>query len=59
MTSAHTTALTARRLVIIGASSPLGMSIANTALLGGAEILAVSRSTAIRPNARGRGVLCG
>lgn len=53
MTSAHTTALTARRIVIIGATSPLGMSIANAALLGGAEVLAVSRSAAIRPNASG------
>ena len=53
MVGNHPTALTARRIVIIGATSPLGMSIANAALLGGAEVLAVSRSVASRPTAMG------
>ena len=42
-----------RRVVIIGATSPLGMSIATVALLAGGEVLSVSRSTATRPTVNG------
>ena len=42
-----------RRIVIIGATSPLGTSIAAAALLAGHEVLAVSRSVANRPAVSG------
>lgn len=45
--------LAARRVVIIGATSPLGMSISDAALLSGSEVLAVSRSVAVRPKLKG------
>lgn len=47
------TALAARRVVVIGATSPLGMGISNAALLSGSEVLAVSRSLAARPKVKG------
>ena len=45
--------LLGRRVVIIGASSPLGMSISNAALISGASVVAVSRTPGAMPTAKG------
>lgn len=47
------TDLSGRRVVIIGASSPLGTSITNAALNCGAVVVAVSRTPTAPPDAKG------
>lgn len=47
------TDLSGRRVVIIGASSPLGISISNAALISGASIVAVSRTPGAARAAKG------